>query len=101
MDSSPSPSWHIEVDTALDAIHRRRAELMAQPGSAQRSHQLAELADTEAACWETVIERSRTRVYWRAAQVAREHARYTAARWRHHAERTPAFEAAAAVGAAA
>ncbi|MFN2497176.1 MAG: hypothetical protein ABR608_14950 [Pseudonocardiaceae bacterium] len=74
-----------QVDAALDEILRVRAAATAQPVSVERSLLLAELADVEAAWWEELSERCRTRVYWRAALTAREHARHTARHWREQA----------------
>ena len=74
-----------QVDGALDEILQARVVAVALPASAERSQQLAELADVEAAWWEELSERSRTRVYWRAALTAREHAQHTARHWRDRA----------------
>lgn len=96
------PSPIDQVDAALDDILRRRAQLLAHPLTPQRAVELAELADLEAACWEAVVEQCRTRVYWRAALSAREHARSAARRWCHHAQQPPASTAdTSAVGAVA
>lgn len=81
------------ADTALDQILQSRAEAVAQPASLQRCLQLAELAETEAAWWEELSERSRTRVYWRAALVAREHALRTVRHWRDQADALAVSEA--------
>ena len=85
-----------QVDAALDEILRVRATAMAQPPSVQRCLLLAELADVEAAWWEELSERSRTRVYWRAALTAREHAQHTARHWRVQATAQQCSEAVAA-----
>jgi hypothetical protein len=88
--SCPARPWPIEqVDAALDEISRRRTRLMATPATPWRAAQLAELADTEATWWEAVSERCATRVHWRAALAAREHAQHTARHWRAHAHHPP------------
>ena len=74
-----------QIDTALDEIQQARAVAIALPGSVERCLQLAELADVEAAWWEELSERSRTRIYWRAALAAREYAQHTARHWRDRA----------------
>jgi hypothetical protein len=74
-----------QIDDALDEIQRAREQVIAQPPSAERSRQLAEVADVEASWWEALSENSRTRVHWRAALAAREHAQHTAHRWRQSA----------------
>ena len=74
-----------QIDTALDEIQQARAEAMALPASVERCLQLAELADVEAVWWEELSERTRTRVYWRAALAARAHAQHTASHWRSRA----------------
>lgn len=84
-----------QVDAALDQILQSRAEVMAQPAGVQRCLRLAELAEVEAAWWEELSERSRTRPYWRAALVAREHARQTARHWRTQADALAVAEAVA------
>jgi hypothetical protein len=82
----PSQSSRIEqVDVALDEIQHARDQVMAQPSSAERALQLAKLADVEASWWEALSERSRTRVHWRAALVAREYAQHAARHWRQGA----------------
>ena len=83
-----------QVDASLDKIQRARELVMLRPSSAKRSLLLAELADAEAGRWEALSEHSRIRVHWRAAQVAREHARLTARTWRHRAARQRASELA-------
>ena len=84
-----------QVDSALNQILQSRAEVTAQPAGVQRCLRLAELVEAEAAWWEELSERSRTRAYWRAALVAREHARQTARHWRHQAEILALAETAA------
>jgi hypothetical protein len=74
-----------QIDDALDAIQRAREQVIAQPPSAERSWQLAEAAAAEASWWEALSENSRTRVHWRAALAAREHAQHTAHLWRQSA----------------
>lgn len=74
-----------QVDEALDEILRVRTAATAQPAGVERSLLLAELADVEAAWWEELSERCRTRVHWRAALTAREHARHNARHWREQA----------------
>jgi hypothetical protein len=71
-----------QVDEALDEIQRLRERIMAQPSSADRFARLAELAESEALWWLLLFEHSRTRVHWRAALSAHEHARQSARRWR-------------------
>lgn len=73
------------VNAALDEIQQARAQVMARPVSMECCGQLAELAEVEAAWWEVVSEGSRTRVSWRAALSAREHAQSTARYWRGRA----------------
>ncbi|MGH3795631.1 MAG: hypothetical protein ACRDSP_12145 [Pseudonocardiaceae bacterium] len=83
MDSPRSRPAQIgqQIDAALDEIQHVRDQVLTQPPSARRSLQLAELADLEAAWWEALSEHTATRVHWRAALAAREHAQRTA---RHH-----------------
>ena len=93
-----------EIDAALDDIQQTRERLLAQPAGAERSLQLAELADAEALWWEALSERAGTRVHWRAALSAREYAQATA---RHHRRQAappqpaPLTTTAATAGAAA
>ncbi len=83
MGSRSNRSSQIEqLDAALDGVHRAREQVMTQPSSVERSLRLAALADVEASWWEVLSEHSRTRVHWRAALVAREHALQAARRWR-------------------
>lgn len=84
MTSTQLPAF-AQVDAALDDILQARVAAVAQPVSVERCLQLAELADVEAAWWEELSERCRTRVHWRAALTAREHARHTARHWREQA----------------
>lgn len=74
------------VDDALDEIQRMRERIMVQKSSADRFARLAELADGEARWWLLLFERSRSRVYWRAALAAHEHARQSARKWRRAAD---------------
>jgi hypothetical protein len=85
------------VDEALDEIQRLRERIMVQPSSAERFARLAELADSEARWWLLLFEHSRTRVYWRAALSAHEHARQGARKWQRDAaaERTHSAGSAA------
>lgn len=95
----PARPWPIDqVDAALDGIYHRRAQLMATPPTPWRAVRLAALADVEATWWEAVSERAHTRVHWRAALLAREHAQRTARHWRHHAHHAPAPAALPAGG---
>jgi hypothetical protein len=84
------------VDEALDEIQRLRERIVIQASSAESFARLAELADSEAHWWSMLIEQSRTRVYWRAALSAREHARQTALGWRRRAAVQRAREAGGA-----
>ena len=83
-----------QIDAALDKIQHTRELVMTRPTSANQSLQLAELADAEACWWEALSEQCGVRAHWRAALVAREHARLTARRWRHRAARQRAAEVA-------
>lgn len=74
-----------QVDAALDEIQRLRERVMVQQPSTGRFVRLAELSESEAGWWLLLFERSRTRVYWRAALSAHEHARASARQWRRHA----------------
>lgn len=87
MTNPPSHPSSIEqqIDAALDEIQQARAQLLARPASPHRSVQLAELAEAEAAWWARLCEHSDTRVHWRAALSAREHAQHTARRHRRQA----------------
>jgi hypothetical protein len=78
-----------QINDALDEIQLAREQVLAQPPSAERSRQLAEAAAAEASLWEALSENSRTRVHWRAALAAREHAQHTAHLWR---QRTAALQ---------
>ncbi|MDT7597591.1 MAG: hypothetical protein QOJ06_3137 [Pseudonocardiales bacterium] len=84
------------VDEALDEIQRLRERIVVQPSSAERFMGLAELADSEARWWSMLVEQSRSRVHWRAALSAREHARRTALSWRRRAAMHRAREAGGA-----
>jgi len=83
-----------QVNASLDTIHRAREQVMARPPSAQRSLQLAGLAQAEAGWWELLSEYCPVRVYWRAALAAREHAQLSARTWRRRAARQRAAELA-------
>lgn len=86
MESSDDRSPRTDqVDAALDEIHQVRTRVLTQTPTPARCLQLAALADAEAAWWEVLSESSRTRVHWRAALAAREHAQHTARLWRHRA----------------
>lgn len=86
MEGHQGRSSRIEqIDAALDEIRSARQQAMAESISVQRFLRLAELADVEARWWEALSEHTRTRVCWRAALVAREHAQRTARHWRHRA----------------
>jgi hypothetical protein len=85
-----------QVDAALDVIVRDREYVMAEKSSALRSRKLAALYDREVHLWSVFVEQSRTRVHWRAALSAREHARQTALCWRRRAAIQRAREAGAA-----
>jgi hypothetical protein len=85
-----------QVDAALDVIVRDREYVMAERSSALRSRKLAALYDREVHWWSMFVEQSRTRVHWRAALSAREHARQTALCWRRRAAIQRAREAGAA-----
>lgn len=84
------------VDEALDEIQRLRERIVVQASSADRFARLAELADSEVRWWSMLVEQSRTRVHWRAALSAREHARQTALSWRRRAAMQRAQEAGGA-----
>jgi hypothetical protein len=84
------------VDEALDEIQRLRERIVMPASSAERFARLAELADSEAHWWSMLVEQSRTRVHWRAALSAREHARQTALGWRRRAAVQRAREAGGA-----
>lgn len=81
MTTATGLSINLQVNAALDEIQRARAEAM-RPSTAERFVQLAKLASSEAAWWEAVSEHSCTRVQWRAALMAREHALWAARYWR-------------------
>jgi hypothetical protein len=73
--------WRVvDGDAALDAIQAAREEAITQLTGGKQSQRLALLADAEAACWERVFDRARTRAQWRAAIAARE--------WAQQLERT-------------
>lgn len=78
-----------QVDVALDAVVRRREQLMALPSGQWRCIQLAELAEIEACWWQVLVEHARLRVYWRAALAAHEAARRSAQTWRRRADVHP------------
>ena len=82
-----------QVDMALDEIQRVRERVMAQPSSVERSIRLAQLDDDEARWWAVLFERSRTRVYWRAALAAHERARQSAWMWRQRATKQETCDA--------
>lgn len=84
MTSTQLPAF-AQVDAALDEVLHARVAAMAQPAGIERCLLLAELAEVEAAWWEELSERCRTRVHWRAALTAREHARHNARHWREQA----------------
>ncbi|HEU0087683.1 MAG TPA: hypothetical protein VFQ77_08535 [Pseudonocardiaceae bacterium] len=84
-----------QVEAALDAIDRIRAQVLTTPRTVRRCLQLAELADVEAAWWEAFSEDSRNRLHWRAALAARAYAQYTARLWRHRAAQPSTVGAAA------
>jgi hypothetical protein len=85
-----------QVDAALDVIARDREYVMTERSSALRSRKLAALYEHEARWWSVLVEQSRTRVHWRAALSAREHARQTALCWRRRAAMQRAREAGGA-----
>lgn len=79
-----------QINAGLDRIQQARAEAMTQPAGTERCLYLAELADAEACWWEVLFEHSHARLQWRAALVARDHARHTARCWRDRAVVQPA-----------
>ena len=83
-----------QVNASLDTIHRAREQVMTRLPSAQRSLQLAGLAEVEACWWESLSEYCRVRVYWRAALAAREHAQLSARTWPRRAAHQRAAELA-------
>jgi hypothetical protein len=86
MEPSERTRWRVvNVDAALDAIQAAREEAIAQLTGVEQSQRLALLADAEAACWEQVFERARTRAQWRAALAAREWAQQLARTCRRRA----------------
>ena len=95
MEAVEDRASHTEqVNASLDTIHRARERVTARPPGAQRSLQLAGLAEAEAGWWEALSEYCRVRVYWRAALTAREHAQLSARTWRHRAAHQRAAEPA-------
>jgi hypothetical protein len=87
MEMSERTPWHVvDVDAALDAIQAAREEAIAQLTGGEQSRRLALLADAEAACWEQVFDKARTRAQWRAALAAREWAQQLARTYRRRAE---------------
>lgn len=74
-----------QVDAALDQVQKDRERVLAAAPGSERSARIAELYEIEARCWSVLFEHSRTRVYWRAALSAHEHARESARSWRRRA----------------
>jgi hypothetical protein len=74
-----------QVDAALDQVQKDRERVLTAAPGPERSIRMADLYEIEARCWSVLFEHSRTRVYWRAALSAREHARQSARSWRRHA----------------
>ena len=74
-----------QVDAALDQVQKDRERVLAAAPGSERSTRIAELYEIEARCWSVLFEHSRTRVYWRAALSAHEHARQSARSWRRRA----------------
>lgn len=83
---SPAPRTR-QVDADLDEIQRTREQVLAQPPSAEKYLELAQLAAAEACLWEALSEHCRVRAYWRAALAAREHAQQAVRCWQRHAAR--------------
>jgi hypothetical protein len=86
METSERTPWRIvDVDAALDTIQAAREEAIAHLTGGEQAQRLALLADAEAACWEQVFDRARTRAQWRAALAAREWAQQVARTHRRRA----------------
>lgn len=95
METSERTPWRVvDVDATLDTIQAAREEAIAQLAGGEQAQRLALLADAEAACWEQVFDRARTRAQWRAALAAREWAQQRARSYRRRAADTAAVEVA-------
>ncbi|MGH3804420.1 MAG: hypothetical protein ACRDTD_30635 [Pseudonocardiaceae bacterium] len=83
--SAVCPPLTVQLDAALDRLHRKRERLSREPGTVEVSLRLARLYQLEARLWSVLFERARVRLYWRAALAAEAHARDCARYWRDHA----------------
>jgi len=74
------------LDALLNEIQQRRKRALAAAPSASRAACLVLTCEQEAWVWSRLFERSRSRIYWRAALSAEAHARACARSWRPLAE---------------